>query len=88
MMDMSEHQRANYDRTDHLLVEASALLEAVIEFADAPEGSALNNIAHTLRHMATEKVRLAQRAHSMEWAGLGGNCPDLTDDEIAESKGV
>ena len=81
-------QRTNYERTAGCLDDLRALMFASDELARLPTEYERQKYAATLMTLALEKLDEVERAHAMEWVGLGGKYPTLTDDEMAQAKGA
>ena len=80
------HQRDNHERTDFLIFELQALLVAIDELRSRP-GKETDDAADALQRMAIAKSKELQRAHLIEWAGLGGDSMHLLPEEIALAMG-
>lgn len=87
MMAVQPQHSANFERTDEVLNSIRVLITS-LEVADeaAPpreRADQYSNAVHGLIRMIGEKLEELNTTRRMEWVGLGGNSPFLTDDERA-----
>lgn len=85
------HLRENHERTDQKLNELRGLIAAAYIVGEdrqarvdgTPESDALT----VLNRLAWAKIEEIEKARSMEWAGIGGSSPRLTNEEIGKARG-
>lgn len=84
-----EHIRENHENTSEILHKARSLMLALSYMADArsvpntPENESLHVLIATVQGMLAE----ADKAHTVEWVGFGGNSEQLTPEETAAARG-
>ena len=86
------HIRDNYERTDEKLFELRGLITAAFIVGDdcqaRIEGTPESDALTLLNRLAWAKITEIEKARWMEWAGVGGASPRLTDHEIAQARGA
>ncbi|RXV64853.1 hypothetical protein C6W92_06015 [Roseovarius sp. A46] len=89
MPQVPTHVRENHEKTAHLLFQARATLNAVERIAEdvSSNSTPSSESLHVLIDLLRDKLNQADRAHELEWVGVGGICPDMTPEDIARARG-
>ena len=86
---IARHHRDNHERVDAALYQVQGLIEALEAAYDEHRGLGGNDrasrVIRVLRDQAEAALEKVQRAHDMEWIGVGGRSDNLTEAEIAEA---
>ena len=87
-----EHQRRNHDATDTAWIRLEGLAYALQLVADnldpeTPRSDRLWAAFYALQNQVGDLAATVRHLRRLEWAGLGGNTPGLTEVEIATARG-
>ena len=86
-----QHQRDNYERTDHLIYEVKHLQSAAYEMVGGlesiPSHRGMMDTVLALLNIAQEKIVALEKARQLEWVGLGGKNESLPEAEMQKARG-
>jgi hypothetical protein len=92
MSNVPDHVRDNYNATDSALIRFNGLAYALEIVADdipegAPKSSTYWQAFTALMNELVEKQDTIMHLRTLEWVGLGGNSPGVTEAELARARG-
>tara|TARA_R100000935_G_scaffold58516_1_gene95987 strand:+ start:2178 stop:2450 length:273 start_codon:yes stop_codon:yes gene_type:complete len=85
------HQRENYERSDHLIHVIKHLQAAAYEMVGnleiIPEHRGLMDTVLAMLDVADEKISALEHARQLEWVGLGGKNETLSESDLNKARG-